>query len=64
MIKILPKFRGYTVDMRLQEFRKIEIDKLPQFIPFTSDKGVRLFHDFILTNRGRKILNEYLGRQN
>lgn len=64
MIKILPKFKGYTVDMRLQEFRKIEMDKLPQFIPFTSDRGARLFHDFILTSRGRKILNEYLGRQN
>lgn len=64
MIKILPKFRGYTVDMRLQEFRKIEMDKLPQFIPFTSDRGARLFHDFILTNRGRKILNEYLASAN
>ncbi len=64
MIKILPKFKGYTVDMRLQEFRKIEMDKLPQFIPFTSDIGARLFHDFVLTSKGRKILNKYLGRQN
>jgi len=64
MIKQLQKFKGFTVDMRLQEFRKIEMDKLPQFIPFTSDRGARLCHDFILTARGRKILNEDLGRQN
>ena len=64
MIKQLPTFKGFTVDIRLQEFRKIEMDKLPQFIPFTSDKGARLFHDFVLTSRGRRILNKYLGRQN
>lgn len=62
MIRILPVFKGYTVDMRLQEFRKIEMDKLPEFIPFTSDKGARLFWEFRHTEEGRKELNRFLGR--
>lgn len=62
MIRLLPVFKGYTVDMRLQEFRKIEMDKLPEFISFLSDKGARLFHEFRQTEEGRKELNRFLGR--
>ena len=56
MIRILPVFKGYTVDLRLQEFRKIEMDKLPEFIPLLSDKGARLFQEFRLTDAGQKEL--------
>ncbi|NCC71198.1 hypothetical protein EOM09_06460 [bacterium] len=63
MIRKLPIFKGYTVDLRLQEFRKIETNKLPEFIPFTSNKGAKIFHDFILTSQGRQALNKYLERQ-
>ena len=35
----LKEFKGYTVDLRLQEFRKMELGKLPQFIEFASLEG-------------------------
>lgn len=36
----LPKFKEYTIDERLREFRKVNI-QIPsiEFIPFDSDKG-------------------------
>ena len=60
MIRKLPIFKGYTVDLRLQEFRKIEPDKLPEFIPLLSDKGARLFYEFRQTEEGQKELDQYL----
>lgn len=63
MIRILPKFKGYTVDMRLQEFRKIKMNQLPEFIPFTSDKGARLIFEFRQTPTGQKEIDRYLGRR-
>jgi len=62
MIRKLPVFKGYTVDMRLQEFRKIEMDKLPEFVPFLSDKGAKLFYEFHQTEEGHNELNRFLGR--
>jgi len=59
MIRTLPIFKGYTVDLRLQEFRKIEADKLPEFIPLLSDKGARLFYEFKQTEEDQKELNHY-----
>ena len=38
----LKVFRGFTVDIRLQEFRKAVYGKGLTFIPFTSPKGQRL----------------------
>jgi hypothetical protein len=38
-IRKLKTFNGYTVDLRLQEFRKVPYGKLPEFIAFTSTKG-------------------------
>ena len=46
-------------DLRLQEFRKIEPDKLPEFIPLLSDKGARLFYEFKQTQAGQKELDHY-----
>lgn len=40
--RTLPVFRGYTVDWRLREFRKVEYGKKMEFIPFGSKKGVDL----------------------
>jgi hypothetical protein len=62
MIRILPVFKGYTVDMRLQEFRKVPLNDLPEFIPFLSDKGAKLFYEFRQTEEGSKELNRFLGR--
>lgn len=63
MIRILPVFKGYTVDMRLQEFRKVPLNDLTEFVPFLSDKGARLFYEFRQTEEGRKELNLFLGRK-
>ncbi len=38
----LPTYKGYTVDERLKEFRKIEYGKLPEFLSFESTKGQQL----------------------
>jgi hypothetical protein len=48
--------------MRLQEFRKIEMDKLPEFVPFLSDLGAKLFYEFRQTEEGRKEVARFLGR--
>ena len=63
MIRVLPIFKGYTVDLRLQEFRKIEPDKLPEFIPLLSDNGAQLFKEFRLTEEGQKELDLYWSRR-
>ena len=41
-VRKLKEFKGYTVDLRLQEFRKMEYGKKPQFIAFASPKGKKL----------------------
>ncbi len=38
----LPEFKGYTVDMRLGEFRRMVFGEVPEFIPFDSAKGREL----------------------
>jgi len=63
MIRVLPVFKGYTVDFRLQEFRKIKPDKLPEFVPLLSDKGSKLFYEFRETEEGQKELDRFLGRK-
>ncbi len=59
MIRVLPVFKGYTVDLRLQEFRKIKADQLPEFVSLLSDKGARLFWEFRQTKEGQKELDYY-----
>ncbi len=49
--------------MRLQEFRKVPLNDLPEFVPFLSDKGACLFYEFKQTEEGRKELNRFLGRR-
>lgn len=63
MTRTLPIFKGYTVDLQLQEFRKIEAGTLPEFIPLLSDKGARLFNEFKQTQVGQEELDYYLGRR-
>ena len=41
-VRQLKVFSGYTVDIRLQEFRKSVAGKGLIFVPFTSSKGQRL----------------------
>ena len=44
-VRKLPTFKGYTVDMRLREFRKFEPGHLPEFIAFDSDHGRELIEE-------------------
>jgi hypothetical protein len=41
-VKALPVFRGYAVDLRLKEFRKLELGKSFQVIPFATPDGDEL----------------------
>lgn len=38
----LPTFEGYTVDVRLGEFRRIDPEEGLEVVPFASDEGQRL----------------------
>lgn len=55
---ILPTFRGYTVDCRLSEFRKIPRYGLPEWIPFRSEKGDELLVKWLKTPEGKRSLAE------
>jgi hypothetical protein len=46
LLKELPRFKGYTIDFRLKEFRKLIPDKSVEIISFN-------------TTKGREMLNEY-----
>ena len=49
-MNILPTYKGYTVDYRLKQFRKVPLDSLPEFVEFDSDKGDRLLTQMIRKN--------------
>ena len=60
-MNILPVFEGYTVDVRLKEFRRVNLHQGFEFIPFESPQGERLLEDFIEviaadTKEGRAML--------
>lgn len=38
----LKTFRGYTIDFRLQQFRKVKYGRVFEFIDFESSQGVKL----------------------
>ena len=44
---MLPTYKGYVVDVRLREFRKVEHGKLPEFISFRSSEGDELLVELI-----------------
>jgi hypothetical protein len=50
-MKRLPTFEGYTVDARLEEFRKVEYGKRPEFVPFESKKGQALLQKYLSTGK-------------
>ena len=46
--KSLPVFGGYTVDLRLQEFRRVDFDQgVIEFIPFDSKLGKPLLEAWL-----------------
>lgn len=42
---VLPTFKGYTVDMRLKEFRRAIPDVTLEFIPFNTPQGKKLLEE-------------------
>jgi hypothetical protein len=44
-VTILPTFKGYTVDLRLREFRRAIPHVTLDFIPFTSPEGEKLLEE-------------------
>ncbi len=44
-VYILPTFKGYTVDMRLREFRRAIPDVVFEVIPFNSPQGKELLEE-------------------
>ena len=58
MIRVLPLFKGYTVDARLKQFRRIRKQSHSfagmEYLDFDTDKGDRLLTQYI---RGFKIVD-------
>jgi hypothetical protein len=47
MVTKLPEFKGYTVDERLKQFRKVDRDKPSiEFVDFDSDEGQELLAEY------------------
>jgi hypothetical protein len=44
-VTILPTFKGYTVDMKLRQFRKAIPDMTLEFISFDSPEGKELLEE-------------------
>jgi hypothetical protein len=66
MIRQLPVFKGYTVDARLKQFRRVEYGKRLQFIEFDSPQGEKLLVKYIRTldfntQEGREIFKAVVG---
>ena len=53
----LPEFKGYTVDLRLREFRKVVHGKSIEFIPFESKTGKKLLLKMERSKHGKRILS-------
>jgi len=47
-MKALPVFRGYTVDARLRQFRKVSPDGI-EFLDFSSQEGDSVLGEYIET---------------
>ena len=41
-VRTLKEFKGYTIDIRLKQFRKVPLNELPEFIEFDSKEGQQL----------------------
>jgi hypothetical protein len=54
----LPTYKGYTVDLKLKEFRKAIYGKTLEFLPFDSEKGQKLITEFLKTPEGKREYNE------
>jgi len=47
MVTKLPEFKGYTVDERLKQFRKVDREKPSiEFVEFNSEKGKKILDEY------------------
>jgi len=47
MVRKLPEFKGYTVDERLKQFRKVDHNKPSiDFVDFDSEEGEKLLAEY------------------
>ncbi len=47
MVKELPTFKGYTVDQKLKQFRKVDKNKPSiDFVDFDSEEGQELLAEY------------------
>ena len=46
-VTILPTFKGYTVDLQEQKFRRATSGKRPENIHFLSKKGCKIFGELM-----------------
>ena len=47
MVKELPTFKGYSVDEKLKQFRKVDKEKPSiEFVDFDSKKGQQLLEEY------------------
>lgn len=44
-VTVLSTLKGYTVDMKLREFRRAILDVTLEFIPFESPEGKKLLEE-------------------
>lgn len=52
----LPKFKDWTIDLKLRQFRKVDMDKPSiQFVEFDSLEGDELFNEIIKGLDKRKM---------
>ncbi len=61
MIRQLPTFKGYTVDVRLKQFRRVDALWGMEFIDFDTPQGEDLLEEFVEsinaeTQEGRELL--------
>ena len=46
-MKQLPVFKGYTVDVRLKQFRKVSPNRQITFVDFKTEQGDKLLSQYI-----------------
>ncbi|MCX6771366.1 MAG: hypothetical protein NTX79_04900 [Candidatus Micrarchaeota archaeon] len=49
MIVILPTFKGYTIDVRLGQFRKVSRENGIEFLDFDEEEGDELLAEYLGT---------------
>ena len=54
-VSVLPTFNGYTVDLRLKEFRRAIPDVTLEFIPFNTPEGKQLMEE--LKSFAQKVID-------